>query len=153
MTKAELLTEITTRYGPLLLEKLMNENDPASYGKWYQLLLSVQVNNTAFNQTVHIIVYDEGGAGEEAYYRDGIPVDRVGYSDTTSSFKDTVEAEILAKVTAGTIEKGSIRELDEEKKHAVVEVYMLDTGTLYNRLYFCWEDTGMTLQFQQIVQQ
>ena len=99
------------------------------------------------------MVYDEGGAGEEAYYRNGMPVDNVDYSDTTSSFKDIVEAEILSKVTAGTIEKGSIRELDEEKKQAVVEVYMLDTGTLYNRLYFCWEDISLTLQFNQIVQQ
>jgi len=153
MTKAELIAELNTKYGELLESKLMNENDPPSYGKWYLLVFKALRNESAFNQSVHIVVYDEGGAGEAAYYKDGIPPDKIEYNDTTSAFRQAVEDGIAAKVTAGAIEKGSIREIDEEKKMAIVEVYMLDTGTLYNRLYLCWEDTDEIIQFERIVQQ
>lgn len=153
MTKAELIAEINTNYGPLLEEKHMNPNDPASYGKWYQLLLQVVKNQASFHQVVHIIVYDEGGPTEEAYYKDGMPEDQVDYDNTTTAFREAVETSIQNKVDTGVIEKGSIREIDEEKKKAVVEIYMMDTGTLYNRLYLVWEDNTQTMQFEKIVQE
>ena len=64
-----------------------------------------------------------------------------------------VENGIQAKIQAGVIEKGTIKEINAKRKLAVVEVYMFITTQLVNRLYLVYEDKDQTFQFEQIIQE
>jgi len=75
------------------------------------------------------------------------------FSGSSLPWQATVVSGIAAKEAAGTIEKGVIKEIDEEKKLAVVEVYLFVATELYNRLYLVYEDKDLAVQFEQIVQQ
>lgn len=75
------------------------------------------------------------------------------FSGSSLPWQATVVSGIAAKEAAGTIEKGVIKEIDEEKKLAVVEVYLFVATELYNRLYLIYEDKDLAVQFEQIVQQ
>jgi len=75
------------------------------------------------------------------------------FSAISSPWRATVCSGIDAKVAAGTIEKGVIKEIDEERKLAVVEVYVIVSTVLHNRLYLVYEDKDQAFQFEQIVQE
>lgn len=76
------------------------------------------------------------------------------FSATSSlPWESTVTSGIAAKEAAGIIEKGFIKEINEEKKLAVVEVYIMVATELYNRLYLVYEDKDQAVQFEQIVQE
>lgn len=75
------------------------------------------------------------------------------FSAVSSPWRAVVCSGIDAKVAAGAIEKGTIKDINEEKKLAVVEVYMIVTDTLYNRLYLVYEDKDQAFKFEQIVQE
>ena len=83
---------------------------------------------------------------------DAIQLDDI-FSAISSPWRATVCSGIDVKVAAGTIEKGVIKEIDEERKLAVVEVYMIVTDVLYNRLYLVYEDKDQAFQFEQIIQE
>ena len=75
------------------------------------------------------------------------------FGTNSSPWYNTVSSGISVKEAAGTIEKGVIKEIDEEKKLAVVEVYLFVATELYNRLYLVYEDKDQDIQFEQITQQ
>jgi hypothetical protein len=75
------------------------------------------------------------------------------FSASSLPWQATVVSGIAAKEAAGIIEKGVIKEIDEEKKLAVVEVYLFVSTELYNRLYLVYEDKDQLVQFEQITQQ
>lgn len=69
------------------------------------------------------------------------------------TWRAAVESGITDKIQAGVIEKGIIKEIDEERKLAVVEVYMFVATDLYNRLYLVYEDKDQAFKFEQIKQE
>jgi len=83
---------------------------------------------------------------------DEIPLNDV-FGASSLPWYTTVVSGIEAKEVAGAIEKGFIKEINEEKRLAVVEVYIMVSTELYNRLYLVYEDKDLNIQFEQIVQE
>ena len=75
------------------------------------------------------------------------------FAGDTSQWYWTVASGINQKVAAGTIEKGTILEIDEEREFAVVSVYMMVVTDLVNRQYLVYSDKDSAFQFKQITQE
>jgi len=75
------------------------------------------------------------------------------FAGDSSQWYWTVVSGINQKITNGTIEKGTILEIDEERELAVVSVYMIVATVLYNRQYLVYSDKDSAFKFEQIVQE
>ena len=148
MNKAELIIDMESRLDGTALVQVLIESDP--HFNHYYAVIKIIKNLVAEVQSVQYFVFNEGTGSEEAYYRIELPLPTIDESLSTTSFRDTVEAGIATRITAGIIEKATITEIDEEQERAIISVYILDTGTLYNRLYLIWNDKDSTIQFEQI---
>ena len=83
MTKAQLIAEVTgkTWFGGTIEAPVVDTEWPAQNVKLYRAHAKVIVEtNVMTHKHIYFYVFDEGGAGEEAYYKDQNPDDQVGYT-------------------------------------------------------------------------
>ena len=154
MNKAEIIAEIEANIGEVLLVKNINKaDDPPEIGNWYQVTVKEVIGNVAQRPTPYIYVFDEGSPQEAAYYMDKLPSQYLKINNTTSSFLDIATAQVADKEQAGIIEKGIIAQVDEEKRHAVIRVYMIVNADIVNREYFLYEDKDLVIKFRRIIQE
>lgn len=155
MLRSEIQADIASRFGTIIREDMQNVDSQVTDGyRWYRAMCRLDVGVSSEVMAVNYIVYDEGGAGEAAFYKGALPEKPVTKNEATDSFRQTVKAEIASHEAAGTIKKGTIEYCDEEKELAVVDVYMLDgSSNLVNRKYLAFMDNTETLDFQRIVQE
>ena len=159
-TKAELITEIGTTYtlGSLIHETpLLSAGDQALYAaenlKIYRQIVHEQSEGKMIRRAISFYVFDEGGGGEVAYYKDRKPTDSVK-ADPVTAFRTTVEAEIATRVAADQIYRGTIREIDESGEWAVVRVFMEDSGppvVVRETDYFVWKKNDDSIGFMKAI--
>jgi hypothetical protein len=154
-TKAELITEIGTSYtlGSLIHETpLLSVADQALFSaenlKIYRQIAHEQIEGKMTRRAIAFYVSDEGGGGEAAFYKDRKPIDAVRL-EAVSTFRATVETEIATRVTAGTLLRGKILEINEANKWAVVRVFREVTGEANEENYLAYEKLDTSLGFMK----
>jgi hypothetical protein len=82
MTKAELITEVTGKawFAGTISAPEIDTEWPAFNLKLYRAHAKVErEENVLTHKHIYFYVFDEGGAGESAYYKDQNPDDQVEY--------------------------------------------------------------------------
>ena len=82
MTKSELITEVQGKvwYAGIIGGAEIIQEWPSQNVKLYRVHVKVtRETNVLSHVHLHFFVFDEGGAGEVAYYRDKNPDDQVEY--------------------------------------------------------------------------
>ena len=153
MNKSELVTEMEGRFnGTVISQGAGSGESGATTYAW-----AVKVVNGMSANVLHIpvIVFDDGGAGEDAYYRDGIPVypvSREGETlEATHYWRDLVLAKIADLKTNDQVKTARIDWVNEVDRIAKVTGYKDNAGDLNEMEYLVYEDKSSVLQTQPIV--
>lgn len=80
------------------------------------------------------------------FYGEKVPQDHIIPELPKTAFRDEVNAKIQAKITDGTIKKGTIEGISEQEEFAVVKAYQVETGEIIEKRYFIYKDTTGTIQ-------
>jgi len=152
MNKSELVTEIEGRFnGTVISQGAGNDEFGATTYNW-----KVKVVNGMSANVLHIpvIVFDDGGAGEDAYYRDGIPVYPVSRDgevlEATNYWRDLVLAKIADLKTNDQVKTARIDWINEVDRIAKVTGYVENAGSVDEKVYLVYEDKNSTLQSQLV---
>jgi len=155
MNKSEIEVDIESRIGSIIEITNQDTQRPPEQGTWYRAVCKITDGDVAYHKSVYYYVYDEGEINEEAFYKDRFPKEGFDHEShiSTTEWEDVILASIAAKEQAGAIEKGILKSVNEQKKLAVVEVYMMDSGILKNRLYLVYENKDQLEKFERIIQE
>lgn len=153
MTKAELLLDLSTRYqlGTLIDEttKLSAEDQvffANEHIKIYRQIVHERIEGKMIRRAILFYVSHEGEGGEEAFYKDRLPLDAVPLEPVVS-FQQTVETEIQNRVNANQLLRGQIREINEDKNWAVVRVFREVANVAEEEDYLVYEKPDTTIGF------
>lgn len=129
MTKQELLNEAKQKFKVVQEPIDVDPNVPASAlpAKCYDLPVFEVGKNGATRRKTPFYVVDEGTADEEAFW---------GQPEQDQTFKNEVESTIKAKEDDGTIIKGVIKEMDQNKQFAIVRAFLEENGVVVEKQYF-----------------
>ena len=105
------------------MHRLRVEDDKDTTAKTVTKIYTFWFGGKRFD--VRIFVYDEGGAGEDAYIRDG---DKEKISPTTT-FKNDIESNISSFLTTSKIEKWKLDSIDEANKIAWLTCWIYDNAS------------------------
>jgi hypothetical protein len=156
-TKAEIIAEIAVDYelGSLIDDtENLSIQDQAYYAsenlKIYRQIAHEQSEGKMVRKAILFYVSDEGGAGENAWYKDRLPSDAIRVEPVTV-FRDIVEAEIASRVAADTLLRGIIRDVDEPGKWALVRALREVAGEAVEEDYMAYEKNDTSLGFMKAV--
>ena len=113
---------------------------------WYIAGVYEKADDRLIRKNVSFYVEAEGKVNEAAFYAEKLPIDSLARPAKTT-FKDLVETKIEAKIIAGTIVKGIVDSVNEDKNFAFVTAYQLVTSEIITKKFFVYIDTSDKLHF------
>ena len=149
MTKAELLVDLASKdwVHHLVDPPVLRETKPDGTTLYMQHLMDVAID-TAVYRDVFFYVYDEGGAGEDAFYQHKIPVSQVANAETV--LMDEVYDELLIMFPSNAF---VVRSVDAPTKTGYILTFINDPGDITVDIvagYTFIQATDKTLTLTQI---
>ena len=153
MNKAEILAEIENKIGPVMIVVNLNKpDDPPEIGNWYSAICKEIVGEVGQRPAIRFYVFDEGLPGERAVYQDKTPSQYINTNNTTTVWRDTVQALIDAQVSAANdTEMGEIISVDEVAQRAIVNLWKLVATDILQAQYAVYRDPAGVTKIRKIV--
>ena len=146
MDKQELLTALDGAFHLVGTPQLVREDASLSLNL-YVVQIWASDGDALQERNLRFYVEDEGGEGEVAFYKDGVPREL----DTSQSFFDEINDYIQAKIAAGAIDGGFVDDISEVHETAFARAYIVSGSDVEEKRVFINRNESGDLQHRQVV--